>query len=103
MEIARVFFNVSMSLGFPGLTGVLNEAGMKAKNMKENQLTLFINKKHTRFKMLIGQNYLLYHNNGERRFPLEAVKHFPSFFDGKRINVSGAIEKSILEKFNKKE
>ena len=87
-----------MIYGFPGLTKVMQDAGMK-KNLSENALTLFINKRHTRFKMLIGQNYLLYHNNNGRKFPLEAIKHFPQFFDGKKINVSAAIEKTIREKY----
>jgi hypothetical protein len=100
MEIARVYFDVDMRLSFQGLKGVMkkDKFDIDTKPMAY-RFVLFINRKQTAFKMLVGGQHLVYHNNGSRPFPLEAVQHFPEFFNGRAVNFSGAVRKAILKKY----
>ncbi len=101
MEIARVFLDVSMSLSFKGLTRIMSDAKMKPDAMPDKKFVVFINRRQTAFKVYINNSLLVYHNNGSRRFPLEAVSEFPNFFNGKSIDFSGAVRKAVERKFAK--
>jgi len=90
MEIARVFLNTTMSYSFNGLKAILKDSGTNPDTMANDKFVVFINKARTAFKVMVGPHYILYHNNGSKPFPLEAISHFPEFFDGKRINFSAA-------------
>lgn len=96
MGLARVFLESDMRCGFRGLLLSAHKAGWKPEEKPEGTMTLFINRTQTKFKLLIGTHYLVYYANKSRRIPLEAVQHFPQFFDGKSIDVPKAIEKVIM-------
>ena len=97
MEIIRVFFQVHMGRSFDGL---LTIAKSNKTKITPSSMVLFINSKKNKFKVLIGDNNLIYHRTKDDRvFPLEAVKHFPLFFDGKEIDYNAAVAKSIKDKF----
>lgn len=98
MEIARVFLNTFMGYSFQGLKQIMLDSKMKPDEVGNKKFVIFINRPMTAFKMLVGPNHIIYHNNGRHRIPLESITHFPEFFDGKRINVTGAIKKTIEAK-----
>ncbi len=99
MEIARVYLDISMSMSFKGLTEIMRKSKLNPESLAPEQFTLFVNKAQTAFKVLIGTHYLVYHNNGRRVFPLEAVQEFPLFFDGHKIDFAGAARKVIERKY----
>ena len=101
MVIARVFLDSDLRCGFQGLIEMARDTGWRVEEKSEGTMTLFINKKQTKFKLMIGKHYIVYYSNGHRRIPLEAVQHFPEFFNGKQIDVSKAIEKQILKSRSK--
>lgn len=99
MEIARVFFGVHMGYAFQGLGQVLRKSGIKPETMGNNELIVFMNTKMTAFKLMVGPHYLVYHNNRGRKFPLEAISHFPQFFNGKTLDFKGAERKALEKKY----
>lgn len=98
MEIARVFLDVNMGLGFQGLERIMSEAKIKKSSLSDRSFIVFINRRATKFKLLVGTSYLVYFNNGDKRFPLEALSNLPMAFDGKKFDFNRAIEKTIREK-----
>ena len=77
------------------------KAKVNPDTLPANNIILFINKAQTAFKLLVGPHYIVYHNNKGRKFPLEAIQHFPEFFDGKRLDFSGAVAKAISQKLGR--
>lgn len=102
MEIARVYLDTHMGMGFDGLKSIMRKSKVDPDSLTAGKFTVFINRKQTKFKVLIGSSFLIYHNNGERKFPLEAISHFPTFFDGKKLDFSRAVEKVIMAKLSGK-
>lgn len=100
MEIARVFFDVHMSLNFQGLSRILKDHKIKPETLDTSDLVIFMNRKMTKFKLLIGQNYLVYHSNGNKRVNLEAIQYFPQFFDGKRLDFKAAEKRALERKYH---
>lgn len=98
MEIARVFLETSMSIGFQGIRELLKDAKINPDLLPDKSFIVFINKKCTKFKLLAGNSYLVYYNNGNRQIPLEAIQRLPEFFDGRRFNLKGAVQKTIESK-----
>ena len=88
-----------MGKNFKGLLSIAHKAGVKPEAMKESYL-VFVNTKHTKFKMLVGNQYLVYHDNGTRRFPLEAIQHLPHAFAGDKFEFSKSVEKLLRDKLN---
>jgi hypothetical protein len=99
MEIARVFLDVHMGLAFQGLSKIMAKVKYNPDVLPDGKFTVFINSKQTAFKVLVGKRYLVYHNNEGKRFPLEAIAHFPKHFDGKTINFSAAARQALREKY----
>lgn len=100
MQIARVFFDVNMQKNFDGLLKVCHKEGFKPEAQKESYV-VFINKAKTRFKLLVNNTYLIYHDNGTRRFPLDAIQYLPQAFKGETFDFSKSIEKTLLDKMRK--
>lgn len=98
MEIARVFLDVSMTNSFRGLLKIMSDAKMRVNEIPDGKFTIFINKRRTAFKLIVGKSYLVYCNNGSRVIPLEAIQNFPEFFDGRRLDLKGAVRKTIMSK-----
>lgn len=98
MGIARVFFDVSMANNFDGLREVMRKAKLNPDRMKSDEFTIFVNRRQNAFKLFVGTNYLVYHKNGNRRFPLEAIQYFPRHFDGKAIDFDRAVETALMKK-----
>jgi hypothetical protein len=96
MQIARVFFDVHMGQNFKGLMDMCKKNHI---NVSYSQYILFINKKRTKFKMFVGDKYLVYHDNRGQAFPLEAIKNLPLAFEGDTFDFSKAITKTVEEKF----
>lgn len=99
MEIARVYLDVSMSLSFQGLEKILRDSKINPQTIPPDKFTVFINRAQTAFKVLVGPHHLVYHKNGARKFPLEAISEFPKFFDGRKLDFAGAVRKAIERKF----
>lgn len=98
MEIARVYFDVDMRLGFQGLTVLAVKKKYDPRVEDEKRMVVFMNRACTKFKLLVSNQYLVYYNNGSRRIPLEAISHLPTFFDGKKLTLDRAIAKTIINK-----
>lgn len=96
MQIARVFFDTHMGLAFKGLEDLCRKNKV---NPSYEQYVMFINKKRTKFKLLIGNKYLVYHDNKNQPFPLEAIRNLPLAFAGDTFDFSKAMDKTIQEKF----
>lgn len=94
MRIARVFLDCDMRCGFEGLRAVAKDTKFEGKG----DFILFINGPGTAFKMLVGNQYLTYYKNGNRRIPLEAIQLLPEFFDGTKFDLQGAIRKAVMGK-----
>lgn len=97
MRIARVFFDIHMGQAFNGLLSICRESGYRPEEFKES-FVVFINKNRTKFKLLVGNQYLVYHDNQNRAFPLEAIQYIPQAFKGKKFEFDNAIERAIREK-----
>lgn len=93
-----MFLDVSMGLGFQGLTRVMTEAKIKVSALSDRSVIVFVNRAGTKFKCLIGTTYLVYFNNGDKRFPLEAIANLPSAFQGTTFDFNRAIEKTLRTK-----
>lgn len=100
MRIARVFFDVHMAKNFNGLLSICHKAGIKPEAEGESYI-VFVNGAHTKFKLLVGNQYIVYHDNRTRRFPLDAIRYLPDAFNGKSFVFEKAIEKSLQEKLNR--
>lgn len=95
MQIAQIFFDTHMGKNFVGL----NEIARKAKvNTKEN-LIVFMNTKKTKFKLLIDDKYLVYHDNKDQMIDLNYLRHLPRAFEGTKFDFSKSVEAAITEKF----
>ena len=99
MQIARVFFDVHMGKNFKGLISICHKSGMKPE-AETKSYVVFVNHNHTKFKLMIGRDYLVYHDNGNRRFPLDAIKYLPNAFSGGQFQFSRALEKSVKSHMN---
>lgn len=101
MEIARVFLDTPMFYQFQGLQEILRKNRIKPETLDEQEIIVFVNKAMTAFKVMVGPHYLVYHNNGRKRFPLEAIAHFGTFFNGKEIDFQAAARKALETKYHK--
>jgi hypothetical protein len=87
-----------MAKSFIGLEQVMRDSKLNPDTIPNGKFTIFINRRQNAFKILIGKHHLVYHNNGNRKFPLEAIQTFPEFFDGKKIDFAAAVKKAIQRK-----
>lgn len=99
MQIARVFFNVHMGQNFQGLLRICRDNRLKPEQNPESYV-VFINTAKTKFKLLIGDKYLVYHSNGNKVIPLDAIQFLPHAFTGREFKFDAAIEKLVRNKLN---
>lgn len=74
----------------------------KIASFGKGSLVIFMNRKATAFKMLAGNDYLVYYNNKGRRIPLDAIQYLPTYFDGTNIEFTKVMERSVMDKLRKK-
>lgn len=98
MRIARVYFDVDLRSSFQGLRKFLKNEKLDATTLGKGSLVIFMNRKTSAFKMLAGNDYLVYYNNQGRRIPLDAIQYLPTYFDGTTLEFNKAMEKSVKEK-----
>lgn len=96
MQIAHVFFDIHMGMAFTGLNEICKKAKVESTNSK---YVVFINKKRDKFKLLISDKYLVYHDNKNQPISLDALKHLPQAFVGDKFDFSRSVETSIRERF----
>lgn len=96
MQIAQIFLNTHMGKNFHGLNEILR----KAKVNPQNSYVVFMNSKKTKFKLLVSDKYLVYHDNKDKAIDLNSLRHLPRAFEGDRFNFSKAVEATIHEMFN---
>ncbi len=96
MQLAQIFFDVHMGKNFQGLIDVCRKAKVDSKN----QYVVFMNSKKTKFKILMSEKYLVYHDNKDSMIDLNSLRHLPAAFNGnKPFDFSKAVEGAINEKF----
>lgn len=96
MNIAQIFFDTHMGKNFVGLNDIMR----KAKVDPRNAYVVFMNTKRTKFKLMVSDKYLVYHDNKDQQIDLNSLRHLPRAFEGDKFNFSKAVEGSINEKFN---
>lgn len=95
MQIAQIFFDTHMGKNFVGL----NDICKKAKVDSRDSYVVFMNTKKTKFKILVSDKYLVYHDNKDQQIDLNSLRHLPRAFEGDKFNFSKAVEAAITEKF----
>lgn len=95
MQIASIFFDTHMGLAFNGLGEILR----KNKIDPRDKMVVFLNSKKTKFKLLINDKYLVYHDNKNTMIDLNSIRHLPKAFEGSSFDFSRAVEGAIREKF----
>lgn len=98
MRIARVYFDVDLRCSFQGLRKFLTKEKIDPISLGKGNLIIFMNRRATSFKMLAGNDYLVYYNNSGRRIPLDAIQYLPTYFDGTSLEFNKAMEKSVRDK-----
>ena len=84
-----------MRCNFPGLQKTLRKAQINPETLSERSFIVFLNAKGTKFKLLVGNSYIVYYSNGNKQIPLNAITHLPSCFEGKKFDFTKAVAKSI--------
>lgn len=87
-----------MALSFKGLTELMRKSKLNIDTLPSGKFVIFINRRQNAFKCLINNQFMVYHKTPGPRFPLEAIQHFPQFFNGTTIDFNRAAEKVISEK-----
>ncbi len=95
MRITRVFFDIHMGFGFPGLNKVAEQAKTK---LDADSVVIFLNRKTTAFKLMVGGAYLTYYKNGREKIPLEALRLLPTKFGGDQMQFDKAVRESLWKK-----
>ncbi len=95
MRITRVFYDIHMGLAFQGLNRVAEEAKTK---LDADSIVVFLNKKTTAFKLMVGGAYLTYYKNGNQKIPLEALRLLPTRFGGDQMQFDRAVRESLWKK-----
>ena len=90
MKITRVFLNSDLRCSFDGLRAIAKRA-----RTKPDSNIIFINTSRTGFKLLSGDKYLVYYKNGQRRIPIEALRHLPEHFGGSQFEMDSAISHCV--------
>lgn len=94
MRITRVFYDVHMGLAFQGL----GEIAKKAKtSLDADSCVVFLNRKTTSFKLMVGGVYLTYYKNN-KRIPLEALRLLPTKFGGNQMDFDRVVRDSLWKK-----
>lgn len=91
MRITRVFLDVHMGLAFQGLGEIAKKAKTK---LDPESCVVFLNRKNTAFKLMVGGVYLTYYKNNTR-IPLEAIRLLPEKFGGTKMEFDNAVRKSL--------
>lgn len=94
MRITRVFLDVHMGLAFQGLGAIAKDARTK---LDAESVVVFLNRKTTAFKLMVGGQYLTYFKNDGKKIPLEALTMLPVHFGGNTLKYDKAV-KAVLEK-----
>jgi len=90
-----VFLESDLRCGFDGLTKMMQKEKYSITDKDKPSFVLFMNKARTAFKLFVGPHYLMYYKNGYRRIPLEAISRIPRYFNGKALNMRGAIAETV--------
>lgn len=78
MAVARVFFDVPMNLGLPGLTRL---ATQKRVRITEDKYLMFMNRKRTKVKIICGEHTLLIYSK-DQPISLTELQQLPVKFKG---------------------
>jgi hypothetical protein len=95
LRITRVFLETDMRMGFDGLREIAQENKV---GLGEGSTVVFLNRRGTKFKVLLQNKYIVYYSNGNHRVPLEALAELPEAFGGTKAEMSAAIRKSLIKR-----
>jgi len=88
-----------MGKNFKGLMSIAHKAGIRPE-AEDDCYLVFINSATTKFKILVGNKYLVYHDNNSRKIALDAIRFLPEAFKGQAFSFDAALRKSIESKIN---
>lgn len=98
MSVVRVFLDVNMGLGIPGLNELIKAHGVPQRENSTDML-MFVNSRRTQIKILWSKKYLL-HLRQETPIKIDDIKRIPMFFKENIIaaKIQGKVNKSLNEK-----
>lgn len=85
MAVAKLFFDVNMGLGIPGLTNLARE---KRTRPGDGKYLLFMNRKRTKVKILLDEQTLVTYSKASGVITIEELKALPLTFKGEWISSS---------------
>lgn len=91
MRLTRVFLDSDLRCQFDGLRQIASDA----ETVLKNTFVVFINRKRTKFKAIVNDQYLVFYSNGDKRIPLDALIHLPATFGGSDLEMTQAISKTL--------
>jgi hypothetical protein len=100
MAVVKVYLDVSMGLGIPGLTKLLEESGIAVHHAPVDTMWMFLNRNRTQIKILWGGVYMLHLRKSSDPWSIEELKRIPSFF--KQSLLSGKIENQLTKYISKR-
>lgn len=82
MAIAKVFFDINLAMGIPGLTQVAKKQGVLGKDLLAQDFLLFVNRRKTQCKIMWSAKYLLQVRKADGKLTLKDLTLIPQYFKG---------------------
>lgn len=101
MQINRIYLDVDMRQNFQGLSKILANDKIILEELTDKSFILFMNRKMTAFKFLIGKDYLVFRNNQGKKIDPRVAKYFPKAFNGSTLDFTKAVREMVEAKFGK--
>lgn len=94
--ITHYFPETDFRLGHEGLAAIAEAKGIKLDNLKVGQFLLYTNRACTAVKLLTAGNIVVHqHAPKNMRIIYSAIRMLPYFFNGRELDLQGAIEKAV--------
>ena len=101
-NILRYFTNSDLRLGHAGLQEIAQKNGIDSLALEAGQFVLFINRKWTGVKLLTAGNGIFYQKTpGGQTLVPSALALIPKYFNGKELDLAGAMNEAIRKDFEK--
>lgn len=100
MAVAKVFLDVNMGLGIPGLTKLLEENRIAVKAAHTDTMFMFLNRNRNQVKILWHERFMLHFRKSEDAITIDELKKIPNYFKAQII--TGKIETQLAKFINKK-
>lgn len=101
-RVVRYVSGVHMGLSFRGLKKVAHKLRLDLDTLDSGEFVIFMNGKMTAFKMLAPNNVMVYYRHPkEHRIDPRVITLLPKVFDGRELDMDGALREVIQKDFAK--